>query len=265
MNKFMAILSDSLLDIRDRKIFYLYWAVAIVMVLVIVLMPNFQIDGQDLFQSGMISPEMMEGGLSKFYDQFFGFMILLMVFGSAGLMPSFLTKGRIELTLSKPIDRYRLLLMKFASVYLVMCAILAVLMTIIWAALSIRLGFTYWYFFYGLLFSFVQFFAVYSLVFIFGVTTNSSAVAIMGYFVIRAGAGLLDKREAIYQLLGDSVWKTILDVIYHIMPKIGEMAGNYIPIMRGRGITDAYPVYSTLGISVVLILVTLLIFRRRDY
>lgn len=265
MNKFKAVFVDSLLEIRDRKIFYLYWAVTLILVLVILFLPNFSIDGQNLFDEGMIPPEMIERGVAQFFDGFFGFMIFLMVFGSAGLMPAFLKKGRIELTLSKPIDRYRLLLIKFASVFIIMCAILASTMTLIWAVLSLRIDSTSWYFFLGLLFSFLQFFTVYSIVFIIGITTNSGAAAIMGYFIIRVGTDLLSGREVVYQFLGDSIWKTVLDTAYHILPKIGELANNYVPLMMGEGMVNDYAVYSTVGISLVLILITLLVFSRRDY
>jgi len=265
VNKFRAIFVDSLHEIIDRKVFYLYWAVALILVLVIVLLPNFRINGTDLFESGMMPPEVIGQGIARFFDGFFGFMIFLMVFGSAGLMPSFLSKGRIELTLSKPIDRYRLLLMKFASVFIIMCLILACTMTLVWGVLSLRISSTSWYFFLGLLFSFLQFFTIYSIVFIIGVTTNSGAAAIMGYFIIRIGTDLLSGREVVYQFLGDSIWKTILDTAYHIFPKIGELANNYVPLMLGEGFVNDYAVYSTVGIALVLILITLLVFSRRDY
>jgi ABC-type transport system involved in multi-copper enzyme maturation permease subunit len=265
MNKFKSIFSDTLLEVRARKIFYLYWLVTLVVVIVLLLMPNLTINEVDLFESGMISPEMMDQAVSRFFDGFFGFMIFLMVFGSAGLLPSFLSKGRVELTISKPINRQHLLSLKFVSIYLIMCVILAISATIIWGVISIRLGSVSWNFFLGLLLAFVQFFAVYSIVFILGVAANSGAVAIMGYFIVRVGTGLLSGREVLYEFLGDSIWKTILDGLYHILPKIGQLASNYVAVMQGMGIIDTYPVYSTVGISAVLILLAMLIFSRRDY
>jgi len=265
MNKFRAVFVDTLLEVRDRKIFYLYWIVTFVVGLVFLLMPNFTIDNVDLFKSGMISPEMVDHAVSAFFNQYFGFMIFLIVFGSAGLVPSFLSKGRIELTLSKPIDRYRLLGMKFISILVIKAMILAASAVILWIILSLRLGSLSWLFFLGLAFSILQLFAVYSLVFLFGTATNSAAVAIMGYFIIRVATGLLAGREAVYNFLGESVWKTVLDGLYHLLPKIGEMADNYMSLMQGNGLSETYPVYSTLGISVVIILVALLIFNRRDY
>lgn len=266
MNKFAAILYDSFLEVKDRKIFYFYWLVAGVIVLVFALLPSLKINGQDLLDSNVLSPEMLAKFVANFFDGFLGFAILLLVFGSAGLAPSFLSKGRVELVLSKPIDRWRLLSMKFLAVYLVKAFVLAVMATSIWITISIRLGMFNWGFFLGLLFACLQFLVVYVIVFFFGVLTNSAAAAIMGYFIIRIGADLLAGRRVVYPLLGEkSLWVTILDGLYHISPKIGEMAANVGPIMTGKGIADYYPVWSTILIAIVFFLATLLYFNRKDY
>jgi len=265
MTKFKAVLYDTILEVRDRKIFYLYWLVLLVTGLIFALIPNFEVEGVDLFETGMITPQMLNEAVSMFFDQFFGFMIFLLVFGSAGLVPAFLNKGRVELAISKPIDRLRLISMKFVSVFIIMCVILALVTTIIWGILSYRLGAASGYFFVGLLYACLQFLTVYALVFLLGVASHSTVVGIMGYFIIRVTTDLLAGREVIYEFLGESVWKNILDGVYHILPKYGEMSHNYGSLMRGDGFTDTYPIFSTLGISVVLFLAALLIFKRRDY
>jgi ABC-type transport system involved in multi-copper enzyme maturation permease subunit len=265
VSKFSAIVYDTLLEVRDRKIFYLYWAVTLILVLVFLLIPDFKINNVNLFDNADVGSELIRKAYAAFFDGFFGFMIFLMVFGAAGLMPSYLGKGRIELALSKPIDRYRLAIMKFAAVYLIMIALLAATTIIVYLVLSIRLGSFTGHFFLGLLLAFLQFFAVYAIVFFLGVASNSSALSIMGYFIIRVGSDLLAGREIVYRFIEGSVWRTILDGLYHILPKIGEMASNYVPLMEGQGLDKTYPVYSTVGISVVLFLAAILIFNRRDY
>ncbi len=266
MNKFLAILYDSFLEVKDRKIFYLYLLIAAVMVLFFAVIPgSLKINGRGIIESGIVDEAMITDVLAHFFNGFFGFMIFLMVFGSAGLVPSFLRKGRVELNLSKPINRYWLISMKFFAVFLIMIAILTLVATVVWLTISLRTGLFFGGYFYGLLLSFVQFLIVYSIVFIIGILTNSGAAAIMGYFIIRIGAGLLAGREVIYGFLGDSVWKTILDVLYHILPKIGEMSGNYISLMTGNGPGDIYPVWSSLFFAAAVFLLALLYFNRRDY
>nr|MBN2278211.1 hypothetical protein [candidate division Zixibacteria bacterium] len=265
MNKFLAILTDSLLEITSRKIIFLYAALTLFMVLIIVLIPNFKIDGQSVMGSDLVSPELITEVLAGFIDAFLGFLIFLMVFGSAGFLPSYLKKGRVELLLSKPINRMTLLTMKFLAVYIIMCAIMAIVTTIIWLAISIRLGYFSGYYFYGLLFAFVYFLVIYIIIFAIGTASRSGAIAIMGYFIIRIATDLLMGREVVYGFLGDSVWKTVLNTVYHIAPKMGEMAGNFEPLMRGEGFVNTYPVFSTLGFAVVVFLATLLVFQKRDY
>jgi len=265
MNKFRSILYDSLLEITSRKIIYLYAALALIMVLIILLIPNLEIDGKSILEGEIISPDVMNQVFSRFIDAFLGFLIFLMVFGSAGLLPSYLKKGRVELLLSKPINRLRLLSMKFVAVYLIMIAIMAIVTTIIWLTLSFRIGDFSGYYFYGLLYTFVHFLVIYTIVFAIGVASRSGAIAIMGYFVIRISTDLLSGREVVYGFLGDSIWKKILDAIYNLAPKMGEMAKNIGPLMRGDGMISYYPTISTLGFAALVFLATLLVFQRRDF
>jgi len=266
VSKFWAIFVDSFLEIKDRKIFYIYWTVAAVVVVVFALLPSFNINGQDILRNNPLGQETMNDFTARFFAGFLGFVMFLLVFGSAGLAPSFLSKGRAELILSKPISRWRLLSMKFLAVYLAKALVLAVVSTLVWITVSIRLGAFNWDFFVGMFFACLQFLVIYAIVFFFGVFTNSTAVAIMGYFVTRIGTDMFSGRKALYPLLGeDSIWKTALDGLYHISPKIGEMSDNIAPLMTGKGIADLYPVWSTVLVAAVLFLATLLYFSRKDY
>jgi len=266
MNKFMAIFYDSFLEIKDRKIFYLYWLVAIVLVLFFGLLPgSLKFNGQSIMDSGLIEKDMVQMVVANFFSGFFGFMIFLMLFGSAGLMPSFLSKGRVELVLSKPISRPLLLINKFISVYIVMCLVLAVASGIIWLTISFKAHIFATEFFSGLLLSFVDFFIVYSIIFTAGLVANSGAVAIMVYFIIWFAGKLLVGRELLYSFLGDSIWKTILDACYHILPKFSELSANYYSLMTGQGFGDMYPIWSSLLFAVAVLLAGMFIFLKKDY
>ncbi|UCD17067.1 MAG: hypothetical protein JSV44_11535 [Candidatus Zixiibacteriota bacterium] len=265
MNKFRAILYDSFLEIKSGKMLYLYGAVMLIMVLIFILVPSIKINGENLFESGILSPGMITRGMAHFFSGFWGFALFLMVFGSAWLLPAYLGKGRIELTLSKPISRMKLLSMKFATVFLVKISILALMSIIIWLAIALRLGAFSMQFFFGLFFSFLVFANIYALVFFIGVLSRSGALAVMGYFVIKFSTDLLAGRELVYGFLGDSSWKTVLDTAYQILPKIGEMDDNYISLISGDGFTNTYAIWTTLAFSAIIFLLTLLIFHRRDY
>jgi len=265
MNKFLAILYDSLLEIKSGKILYLYGIVVVFLIVLFALLPNVNFMGTDILDDDFLTPDMVAKGLGYFFDGYWGFVIFLMVFGTAWLMPSYLSKGRIELALSKPIDRLSLLSMKFVSVYLIKLAILTVMSVLVWLVISLKVGMFVWTFFYGLFFSYVIFLCIFAIVFFFGVLSRSGALSVMGYFVISFSAGMLSGREMVYGFLGDSVWKTVLDVLYTILPKFSEMDANYVALMTGEGLINGYAIWTTLAFAVVIYLVTLLVFNRRDY
>jgi len=265
MNKFAAILYDSFLEIKSGKVIYLYAAVTFLMILLFTLLPSMNINGEDLFDSGLLSGGMLEGLLARFFSGFFGFIIFLMVFGSAWLLPSYLSKGRSELVLSKPISRPGLMFNKFFAVFLIKATILALISTMIYIILAFRVGGFSGLYFYGLFIAIVELLIVYSIVFVVGILSRSGALALMGYFVISIVAGLLTGRELVYGFLGETIWKTILDVTYHILPKFDNIDSNIVSLMSGQGLVDTYAIYSSLGFSVIIYLIALIVFRRRDY
>jgi ABC-type transport system involved in multi-copper enzyme maturation permease subunit len=265
MNKFTAILYDTLLEIRSGKMLYIYGVVTFFMVVIIALVPSIQIGGEQIFESGMFADSLISGASSIFFDKFLGFIVFLMYLGTAWLIPSFLKKGRIELTLSKPISRFSLLSMKFIAVYLIMITLLAIIALIIWLMLSIRLESFSVNLFAGLISAFTEYLVIFTIIFALGVITRSGAFSLMGYFVLKIVAGLLVSREIAYNFIGDSVWKTIIDTLYHILPKFSEMSDSFTALVEGTARVDYYPIYSTLAFTAALYLITLLVFQKRDY
>ncbi len=265
MNKFLAILYDSFLEIRNGKILYLYGCVVLFLILLFALIPNVNFMGEDVLDGDFLTPDLVVKVHGFFFDGYWGFVMLLMVFGTAWLLPSYLGKGRVELALSKPIDRFSLLSMKFLSVYLIKLSILTVMSVPIWLILNLRLGTFVWSFFYSLFFSYVIFLCVFAIVFFFGVLSRSGALSVMGYFVISVVGSILAGREVVYGFLGDTVWKTILDTIYYILPKLGEMSENYTSLIAGDGLINGFAIWTSLVFTAVIYLLTLFIFNRRDY
>ncbi len=265
MAKFSAILFDTFLEIKARKLFWLYWIVTFVMILVFAFLPDLEINGRNLLESGDIPEEFVAEGIALFFNGFFGFMMFLMVFGSAGLVPSFLSKGRVELALSKPVSRFQLLLMKFFSVFLIMAGIFAVSSGALYVLISYQADVYTSYFFLGLLVAMGKFLIIYSILFFLGIAFNSTAATIMGYFILWFVANLLEARELAYQFLTSKVWQGIIDTVYHILPKFGEYSANTMSVMKGNGFSDLYPVWSSGLFAVAALLLGLLIFKRTDY
>jgi len=265
MNKFFAVLRDTLLDITSGKIIFLYGALTLITFMILSLAPQFQIQGQDVISQGMIPQKMMSTAAGYFYKSYIEFFVLLMLFGTAWQIPGYLRKGRVELALSKPIPRPALALMKYISVYVVMCGILLAGTIPIWIILSLRLDSFSMGFFGGLLFGMLDFLILYGLFFSIGLLTRSGAVSIIVYFGFKVVAGLLGQREVIYPYIGDTVWRTVLDVFYHILPKYSQFSDNYLTILVSWEISNFYAIWTTILFTAALFIIALYVFRRRDF
>jgi ABC-type transport system involved in multi-copper enzyme maturation permease subunit len=265
MSKFLSIFYDSFLEIKAGKAIYLYGIVTFFTILIFSLIPSIEIQGRDLFGADQIASGFIGELIFNLYKGFFEFIIFLMVFGSAWLIPAYLNKGRIELALSKPINRINLISLKFASVFLIMIVLLTVMMSLIWLTISIRLDHFNGGFFLGLIFGWFDFLIIFMVIYSIGILSRSGAVSLIAYFIIKIVSGLLASREIIYGFLGESAWKVILDIIYYILPKFGQITDNYISLMKGDGLTNGFAIWTTLAFSAVLYSVTVLIFRKRDY
>jgi ABC-type transport system involved in multi-copper enzyme maturation permease subunit len=241
MNKFKALVYDSFLEMKSSWVIYLYIAVTLVVVLFFAFLSAMEINGKTILGEGLTPSETESNFLSGFFANFWDFVIFLMVFGSAWFIPAFLGKGRIELALSKPLSRPRLLMMKFGAVYLIQMAILTAMTLIVWLVISVRLSDFNPYVPLAFLFTFIDFAVVYSIVFFLGIISRSGLFAIMGYLALMIFSRLLAAREMLYAFSVDSTWKTIIDIIYYIMPKMREMSLNYYSLIFQKGLVKTTP------------------------
>ncbi|MCP4703688.1 MAG: hypothetical protein GY865_03680 [candidate division Zixibacteria bacterium] len=265
MNKFKAIFIDSFWEIRAGKMLYIYSAVALFTAFLAAIIPSIEIGGQDILNSEMIGKGVIGGMSGMFFEQLIGFMIFLIYLGTAWLIPAFLKKGRIELSLSKPISRVNFLTMKFTALYLISILILTAVSVTIWLVLSFRLDNFDNGIFSSLLAGYVEFFIIFSIIFAFGVIIRSGAFALMSYFLIKIVSGLLASREMVYNFVEEGILTYILDTLYHILPKFQDMSESLMMFIANDHQINYYPIWSTLLFAIFLIGITSLVFQKRDY
>ena len=265
MNKFKAIFIDSFWEIRAGKMLYIYAVVALLTAFVMALIPSIEIGGQSILNGEMIGESVIGGMSGMFFEQFIGFMIFLIYLGTAWLIPAFLKKGRIELSLSKPISRLSLLTQKYLSLYLVSILILTIVSIIVWVVLSFRLDNFDTGIFVSLTAGYIEFFVIFSIIFAFGVITRSGAFALMAYFLVKIVSGLLASREMAYNFVEEGTLTYFLDTLYHILPKFKDMNKSLMAFIADDPFIDYYPIWSTLLFAILLYSITAWVFQKRDY
>jgi ABC-type transport system involved in multi-copper enzyme maturation permease subunit len=216
--------------------------------------------------------------LLQLYNGSSGSITLLGLFGTAGLIPSLLEKGTIELFLSKPISRANTFLSRCAGALAGIALNILYFTLGIWFVFGIKLGHWHWGFLATSLVSsyiFGCFFAVAALV---GMYAQSTGMAIILAFGVSLLSGVLEARERfLYTIWDNVIYHRTLDVFYYMTPQLSAMGKSASTLISSFPFSasprSALPpqefnilpfVYSTLSAGVMYAL-AILIFRRRDY
>jgi len=263
-----GITRDSVVEMFDRKLIYVF-AVVTVLTVLIVLMSG-SLDGQIRMQTGGGMDvddinEVLGDPVVRIFEFFVSFLVFLAVMGTAGVIPTMLEKGRADYYLSKPISRTVLFLNKFVGVLIVYGLTIILCGVIVYLSLCLVHGIFNIHIVYLFIFSLLSFIIWYSITAFAGVVFNSSAIAIMSAFIIWILQKVLGTREWIKALVDSQPVHYIVDTFYYIIPKTGEISDMSVRMATSREIRDWMPLYSSLLFALVLIYLTVYIFKRKNY
>lgn len=197
-----------------------------------------------------------------------GLGLLLAIFASSSFVPNMLEKGNIDLLLSKPVSRDQLIWGKFLGGTLVVLLNIVFLVFGIWLIISIK--FSYWdaTFLWSVLIITFVFAVLYSLIVLCGILTRSSMLGMMlAYFIFLILSPILtlanDKADIFIR--SDAV-KEIVKGIYYFIPKTSELMGKIlIDLAKGTGITDFQPLISSFLFLILMMILSIIIFRKKDF
>ncbi|MDH4158075.1 MAG: hypothetical protein OEW00_12455 [candidate division Zixibacteria bacterium] len=264
-----GITRDTVVELFDRKVIYIYAVVTVLTLLILILMRmvetrlggEFDIATDDIGQLTAMLGEPLIHMLAGFMS----FLVFLTVLATAGLAPNMLMKGRADYYLSKPISRSAVFVDKLLSIWLVyggivvVCGIVAVLMT------YLVHGFFAWSVLYIFILKVVILFIWLSITVSVGVITGSATISIMAAFIVYVLEWLLEYREFVAGLSNSRVVEFIINALYYVLPKAGEISDLTTRLALDRRIDTWMPLWSSLLFSAALIYVAIFIFRRKDY
>ncbi|MCH8276038.1 MAG: ABC transporter permease subunit [Bacteroidetes bacterium] len=192
------------------------------------------------------------------------FGTLLGLFATMPLVAGFLERGRIDLLLSKPISRLKLLAGHIAGVWATVLVLISYLIGAIWIVISTKTGIWLPRFLLAIPIISVMFAVVFSIVILFGVATRSPGFAlVMSYGCIFFSAILAARTQIVPQLsaLGRGVFLTL----YHVLPNYMEVVGIMAQLGSGDAVESWYPLISSILFGFVCYVCAFIIFHRRDF
>jgi ABC-type transport system involved in multi-copper enzyme maturation permease subunit len=189
----------------------------------------------------------------------------LALFASAGLVAAVFEPGRIELLLSKPVARTRILLGRYVGNVLVVAANIAYLTVGSWIIFGAKTGVWGAGYLVSSLFTVFVFAVLLAVIVLVGVLWESAAVAIMITFGLVVLTIILAQRAAIERLLSADWSRDVVSVLYYVLPKTSDISVIIRHLILNQPVDSWMPVWSTALFGAVILAAGILHFRRRSF
>ncbi|MCX8011128.1 MAG: ABC transporter permease [Ignavibacteria bacterium] len=193
--------------------------------------------------------------------------LFLAIFSTSSFIPNMLEKGTIDLLLSKPISRFELLLGKFLGGVFVVFINVAYLIGAIWLLTGIKFGIWNLGFLYSIFFITFIFAVLYVLMILIGTLTQSSILAmILCYLIFFVLSPILSTHEMITtQLITSNLGKTIIEVLYYIIPQTSELSSITVKVASGQAVTNWLPLLTTTLWGVAVYFIADYFFKKKSF
>lgn len=188
------------------------------------------------------------------------------VFAVAGVIPDTLERGTVDLYLSKPLSRWQLLLGKYLGAVSAIGINIVYFMGGAWLVFGLKCGVWDGALLVSSLLMTVMFAALYAMVLMIGVVTQSTATSIiLTYLYLFIVGGLLHGRESSLYLLSENVvYRWGVDGVYYLFPQVSAMQESAAKQLMGAGMEWQPFLLSALS-GLLCFAAGAFVFRKRDF
>jgi ABC-type transport system involved in multi-copper enzyme maturation permease subunit len=176
-------------------------------------------------------------------------------------------KGTIDLLLSKPLSRFKILMSKYLGAVVFIGISLVYFIGVIWLILSLKSGFWNFNFLFTILSLTFAFAVMYSIVVLIGLTTQSSVIAILvNLFMLFVLCPVLAARETvIFTFVTNEVVRFFFNFFYYVFPKPGEINDVTMKLITGESVTSWQPVITSFLLCAAVMSYSVYYFSKKDY
>ena len=269
----LALIRDTFREAMARKIFWGLFGLSAALILFFLFLLRIDIveggtatmsmfgrDGRQMDVERLVRG--VHGSIATFL---YSIGMFLAIFASAGLVPSLLEPGRIELLLSKPVARWHLLLGRYLGNVLIVLANTAWLVGGVWLIFGIKTGVWDARFLVAIASTVFLFCVLLTVVFLVGVLFESAALATMVPVALMIISPILAQEKTVVKLLSSEWARTLWKGLYHALPKVFDIGRMTLNIVRREPVESWLPVGTTAMFAVVVMAVAVWHFERRDF
>jgi ABC-2 type transport system permease protein len=270
----LALIRDTFREALARKIFWVLFGLSTLLILFFLFILRIDIVAGATATISMFGNQArgtqnaerlvrgVYGGVATFL---YTWGMFLAVFASAGLTPSVLEPGRIELLLSKPISRTHILLGRFAGNVLVVTLNSAYLVLGVWIILGVKTGIWSAAFLIAIATTAFIFAVLLAVVVLIGVWLESSAAAIMITVALMILSPILAQTSLMMRLLSSEWSRGLWKGLYYVFPKVWELGRMTLDSIQSGTFSGWMPIWTSALFGAVMLGGALAVFARRDF
>jgi ABC-type transport system involved in multi-copper enzyme maturation permease subunit len=263
-----GILRDTLAELVDRKILYVFLGVTAIAVIVVAATSSVdlrvQITGPGDFVGD--SPTVVaESAVVKLFGGFLSLLIFLAAMASASLVPNMLERGLVDFYLTKPLGRGSILLRKYGAIWFAYGGVVFACGLIVYLITSLVHGMTDLRIAYLFGVTLINLSIWFSITVAAGVLTRSTPIAIMAAFVVWVAQTILAGHEAIGEFVRSAAWKYVIDGSYYVLPKPSALFDQASGLCVGRSVTDWVPLYSSVLFAAAMLFFAIMVFKKKEF
>lgn len=269
----LALIRDTFREAMARKIFWGLFGLSTAMILFLLFLLRIDVVEGGTATLSMFGREdrtmdvdrLVRGVHGTIATFLYSFGMFLALFASAGLVPSVLEPGRIELLLSKPIARWHLLLGRYLGSALIVLANSVWLVGGVWLIFGFKTGVWSPQFLVAIAATEFLFCVLLAVVFLVGVLAESAALATMVAVALMIMSPILAQEKTVLKLLSSEWARTLWKTLYHALPKVFDIGRMTLNIVRQEPVESWLPVWTSAAFAVVVMAAALWYFERRDF
>ncbi|HEU4520950.1 MAG TPA: ABC transporter permease subunit [Thermoanaerobaculia bacterium] len=227
----------------------------------------------DVDSSNQLSIERLVLGFETGFSAILYFLCtFLAIFATAHLVPRMQEKGTIDLYLSRPVSRVKLLMSRYLAGLLLAASNVIYLLGSIWLIVMWKTGVVNPRFFLGGAIILFVIATLLAFAFLIGVITSSTAVSIMTTYGLFFFALMLVAHERIEAAVSKEWQAWLISTLYWVIPKTAELgqavvafvAGDAIPDHLASALTPA-PFLTTAAFAIACLVLASWLFQRKEF
>jgi ABC-2 type transport system permease protein len=285
MKTLYANIEDVMREAAARWTLLAYFTLSSVFLVIFAAAINLDIVNGSLAGVELFGKDMMHGGGGEmpidklvlgFESGFSGFLYVLCtflaIFATAHLVPRMQEKGTVDLYLSRPVSRVKLLLSRYVAGLILSGTNVFYLITSIWLIVMWKTHVFHPRFFLGGLLIMFVIAVLLAFAFLIGVVTSSTAVSIMGSYGLFFFGIMLAGHDRFAAAVSKEWQATLIQAMYWVVPKTLEMAKAVVAFVSGASAPEQIqsslalgPFLSTAAFGVGCLVLASWLFQRKEF